>query len=97
MAEGHSELTPARRLGLRGRCVCPWAPFIARGFSAVGAARSQPGSSRGWWMWGAETLRRLPGEGETGPFQNPENCNCPSLSVQGRGRMLPLEVLNGAP
>lgn len=31
------------------------------------------------------------------PFQNPENRNFTSLSVLGRGRLLPLELLNGPP
>lgn len=60
----------------------------------MGAGRSHPGPLTGG---GCEAPKPPCPPGENRPFSKPENLTCPSLSVQGRGRMLPLEILNGAP
>lgn len=95
MAEGHRELTPPCPPSALREGVYRWVSGGSRRWELPGAS---PGPAvGGCWMWSAETLCPLPGEGEVGPFPNPENCDCPSLAVQGRGRMLPLEILSGAP
>lgn len=101
MAEGNSQLTPARGLGLRGRCV-PRAPFVC-GCEEVlsGGCCQEPA-----WV----LPRMVDVEGWNAPPPSPGRerwalfkilrtaivLPCPSLSVQGGGRMLPLELLSGA-